>query len=240
MKKKLVAPLVLFAVFACSAQSPAPAGPTPTGPDTLCSQFCGQQQSRGSLVGPLQDCIDQCCANSVARCDPPEGGTSEGGDVFDSSVPTDAVSRDSTVASDTSTGPDTGSSDAGQTDAGDASGCTTCAGACCAAGQACVSGACVAVCTTGSDCASGCCAPATDASGFPVGPYVCKANDAAPYDCCNGILNDCGNGYCCVLDPQGNEFCSTPCTTSASCGGTQCNTYDFSHTTCSGPTACGP
>ena len=61
VKKKLVAPLVLFAVFACSAQSPAPAGPTPTGPDTLCSQFCGQQQSRGSLVGPLQDCIDQCC-----------------------------------------------------------------------------------------------------------------------------------------------------------------------------------
>jgi hypothetical protein len=69
---------------------------------------------------------------------------------------------------------------------------------------------------------------------------VCKQNDAAPYDCCNGILNDCGNGFCCVADPQGNEFCSAECTSSAMCGAAQCSTYNFSHTTCGGPTACGP
>jgi len=95
-------------------------------------------------------------------------------------------------------------------------------------------------CTTGSECPSGCCAPATNANGDPIGPYVCKQNDAAPYDCCNGILNDCGNGFCCVADPQGNEFCSAECTSSAMCGAAQCNTYNFSHTTCGGPTACGP
>jgi len=42
-----------------------------------------------------------------------------------------------------------------------------------------------------------------------------------------------------VADANGNQFCALPCTDSSTCGGGTCNTYDFSHTTCSGPKACG-
>jgi len=94
-------------------------------------------------------------------------------------------------------------------------------------------------CATTTECASGCCAPMTDASGNPVGPYVCKPNDGQPYNCCFGTTV-CGGNYCCVADSAGNQFCSLPCSSSSNCGAAHCNTYDFSHTTCSGPTACGP
>jgi len=95
-------------------------------------------------------------------------------------------------------------------------------------------------CTTGTECSSGACAPATDASGAPVGPYICVPNDGAPYDGCVGAFTDCAGAYCCVADSYGNEFCAALCVSSSTCGGAECNAYDFSHTTCGGPTACGP
>ncbi len=99
-------------------------------------------------------------------------------------------------------------------------------------GQACI-------CTTGAECSTGCCAPLADSSGNPTGPYVCKANDGAHYDCCVGATVNCGGNDCCVADSHGNEFCAEPCTNNSTCGSGHCDTFDFSHTTCSGPTACG-
>jgi len=94
-------------------------------------------------------------------------------------------------------------------------------------------------CTGPSECAGGCCAPMTDTSGNPVGPFVCKLNNGQPYNCCFGATTCAGN-TCCVADNYGNQFCSLPCTNSSNCGAAHCNVYNFSHTTCSGPTACGP
>jgi hypothetical protein len=96
-------------------------------------------------------------------------------------------------------------------------------------------------CATGAECSSGCCAPATDATGNPVGPYVCKPNDGAAYNCCFGVGTPCsGSAYCCVADASGNQFCATQCVNSSMCGGARCLSYDFSHSSCGGPSACGP
>jgi hypothetical protein len=103
-------------------------------------------------------------------------------------------------------------------------------GACAAnhAGQACM-------CTTGAECSSGACAPESEAA---LVPYVCKANDGAPYDGC-GLF--CGGTSCCVRDAAGNKFCAEPCSSPSECtAGASCNSYDFSNSTCSGSTACGP
>ncbi|MHB1843215.1 MAG: hypothetical protein ACYCWW_00090 [Deltaproteobacteria bacterium] len=94
-------------------------------------------------------------------------------------------------------------------------------------------------CSVSNDCSGGCCAPQTDSSGNPIGPYICKANDAAPYDCCTGFGNDCGSGFCCVADSSGNEFCASQCTNDSQCGAAHCDQFNFSHTSCGGPTACG-
>jgi hypothetical protein len=96
------------------------------------------------------------------------------------------------------------------------------------------------LCTTSSECTSGACAPATDASGNPVGPYVCKANDGGGYDGCHGVFTTCAGNYCCVEDTNSNEFCSIECTTDLDCGSAHCNPYSFSVSSCSGPNACGP
>jgi hypothetical protein len=94
-------------------------------------------------------------------------------------------------------------------------------------------------CTVGSECSSGACAPLVDSQGNPVGPLVCKANDGASYDGCNGLLTYCSDPYCCVTDGHGNDFCALPCVNSSNCGAASCVSYTFSKTTCSGPTACG-
>lgn len=149
---------------------------------------------------------------------------------------------DVTIA-DTTTNPDTSNPDASPDTGSDAEtdgGCVTCGMGCCGSNQMCVNDRCYTPCTTASDCTTGCCAPATDTSGNPIGPYVCKQNDAAPYDCCYGITEICGNNYCCVADTNGNQFCSTPCTSSATCGNAQCNTYSFAHSSCTDTSACGP
>jgi hypothetical protein len=81
----------------------------------------------------------------------------------------------------------------------------------------------------------------TNAHGDPVGPYVCKPNDGADYDCCYGFTTCNGTG-CCVADTSGNEFCAVECQNSSSCGAGHCQNYDFSilRTICTGPMACGP
>lgn len=94
------------------------------------------------------------------------------------------------------------------------------------------------LCKDAADCPSGACAPLTNA-GDPVGPMICKPNDGALYDGCNGSAACAGSG-CCVADGSGNHFCATACTDNTTCGAATCNTYDFSPGTCAGPTACGP
>ena len=95
-------------------------------------------------------------------------------------------------------------------------------------------------CTTSAECASACCAPQLNSSGNPVGPYICKPNDGAPYDCCFGVFTDCGSGYCCFSDSNNNQFCSAPCDGPDQCGAASCETYGNLHTTCSGDQGCGP
>jgi hypothetical protein len=94
--------------------------------------------------------------------------------------------------------------------------------------------------TTGSECASGSCAPALDLSANPVGPYVCKPNDGAPYHGCMGALTFCSTAHCCVTDANGNQFCSLACVNDSNCGAAHCRTLNFSATTCAGPLACAP
>lgn len=99
------------------------------------------------------------------------------------------------------------------------------------------------ICVNSSQCSSGCCAPAIDVNGQPVGPYVCKPNDGADYDCCGGTFNTCTGAGCCVKDGLDNLFCAVQCTVGdTTCGPARCQNYDFSlvDTTCGGPTACGP
>jgi hypothetical protein len=233
---------ITLVVFACKVEAGPEEAPS-EGSDYSCSQFCGDQQSRGTLVGPLQDCVNQCCAASVARCGGADGSVEDGGATFDSGFDSSMPDTSSPKPDGLAPPPDAAadaSPDASMEDAGDAGPCVTCNGACCPGGEQCILGACQIPCTTMTDCTSGCCAPATDANGDPVGPYVCKQNDASPYACCYGALNFCGTNYCCIADPQGNEFCSVACTSSSMCGDAQCNTYDFSHTSCSGTMACGP
>jgi hypothetical protein len=179
-------------------------------------------------------CADACAdapadASADAHVDASNADTSRGG--------SDAPQADSTSPADGSADVNADDSASGN-DAAPA--CTVCGADCCLDGQACILGECQTLCHFGSSCSSGCCAPALDANGQPVGPYICKSNDAQPYTCCSGVLNDCGSGYCCVTDTQLNEFCAAPCTDDSTCGAASCTMYDFSHTSCSGPTACGP
>jgi hypothetical protein len=119
------------------------------------------------------------------------------------------------------------------------------ASCCCPAGLFCdgfLAGACAQACVKPSDCLTGAaCAPATGSGGIPQTgfPYICRPNSRTAYSGCKGAVS-CGAGYCCVTDANGNEFCALPCTDSTACAGGACNTYDFSHGTCSGPKACGP
>lgn len=85
------------------------------------------------------------------------------------------------------------------------------------------------------------CAPWTDNKGSPVGPYVCKPNNGSAYAGCYGLLTNCGNGYCCLADAIGNQFCAFACQTSSECGNAKCIEYpDTSNTTCSSGLGCGP
>lgn len=117
---------------------------------------------------------------------------------------------------------------------------------CCAllsnGGGACVNAAGNAVCrcSVGSECGTGCCAPNVDASGNPVGPLVCKANDGAAYHCCNG-LTTCTGSTCCGRDANGNNTCIAPCTNDSQCGASHCRTYTLpAFSTCATKLGCGP
>ncbi len=226
-------PTLLLTLLACSA----PSNPTQFVPPDrdatvavpgYCNMYCEEQQNDGTLTGTLQECVTQCCE----------------------SVPRDCAGMDGGGATDSGPGPDVGSRpDSGvaqEGGGGDGSTCAhPCGNLCCTGNDACVMNdggqpLCVATCKVATDCPTQCCAPMTDSTGEPVGPYICKANDANAYDCCTGLTNFCGDGFCCVADTNGNEFCATECTSSSSCGAAKCDTFSFSHTTCFGPTACGP
>jgi hypothetical protein len=104
---------------------------------------------------------------------------------------------------------------------------TPCGGTCCGAKEACSTASgtptCLQTCVTATDCPTTmCCAPATNAMGYPVGPYVCKPDDGYSYDCCQGFTVICGGSDCCVLDNNMNEFCAQPCATDSDCNGTHC------------------
>lgn len=102
------------------------------------------------------------------------------------------------------------------------------------------SGARICRCTTGTDCTSGSCAPHVDSISLqPIGPYVCKANTGGLYEGCNGVTT-CSGNTCCVKDSNANRFCANACINASQCTGAKCNTYDFSRSSCGGPTACGP
>lgn len=112
--------------------------------------------------------------------------------------------------------------------------------ACIPATGQCSNGTRICRCTVGADCTSGSCAPHVDPISLqPVGPYVCKANGGGLYEGCNGTTTCAGN-TCCVKDSNANLFCANPCVNGSQCGGAKCNTYNFSGSSCGGPTACGP
>jgi hypothetical protein len=225
-----------------------------------CAQFCLAAENAGTLMGTTEDCMHSCCMMVPGGCEAaadgavnaPDGAADGAGDAQTG----DDGGAESGCAVPCGTACCTGNEACVKDSAGKPScqsgGCTTnadcppttpccevqsngqsmCAGK--ASGQQCR-------CTTSADCKdTGCCAPMTDSKGDPTGPYVCKADDANPYDCCTGVLNFCGSGFCCVADTKGNEFCATECQGDSTCGGGHCKPYDFSHTSCGGPTACGP
>lgn len=115
-----------------------------------------------------------------------------------------------------------------------------CGNGCCAnAAEVCVTQngqtGCLPSCASRADCATGCCAPLGDGMGNIVGPYVCQDSNV----CCYTAI--CPGASCCVADGSGNEFCASQCANQSQCGGGSiCQPYDFSHTTCGGPMACGP
>ena len=106
----------------------------------------------------------------------------------------------------------------------DSTQCPASARCCDAAVNACIPTGTTAACrcTAASTCMTGCCAPQLDTSGNPVGPYVCKKNDGALYDCCNGTQT-CNQG-CCATSPasNGSDVCVTQCTTMSQCGAATC------------------
>ncbi len=68
---------------------------------------------------------------------------------------------------------------------------------------------------------------------------MCKANDGAAYDGCNG-LTSCAGQYCCVTDSKANKFCALQCVNDSNCGAAHCDPYSFASSSCGGPNACGP
>lgn len=226
MRSAIVVALVLAGAWACgSASSDGPDDLSPgssTEVDlTYCTRYCDAQERAGTLEGTTDECIRQCCKGAAADCRAP----------------------------DASAGADAAESDASHPAASDASTCARpCGSNCCQPDEGCALGAggqgqCVKTCATSADCPTGCCAPATNAQGDPVGPYICKPNDGNAYDCCFGVFNTCGEGTCCVADSKGNKFCARQCLDNSHCGAARCEGFKFSFTstTCSGQeTACGP
>jgi hypothetical protein len=208
--------LVLVVVACGGDDDDGTANPRPgEGGETItpeyCNRYCNAQAQQGALQSRAA-CLTDCCKNVAGGCPAIDAGTSS---------PVDA-----------------GSSDAG--------GCAIpCGSACCNAGEGCSfagpTPACVKTCRTASDCTGGCCAPATNAAGDPVGPYVCKQGNGGAYGCC-GVGGGCSGAYCCIGDTNGNHFCGKKCELNGFCGAATCQGYSFDtfYTTCSGPTACGP
>jgi hypothetical protein len=253
---------VLLAIGGCSSTIQAPAiavdgggeDATTIGPG-YCTKLCDDEANAGTLKSSLAACKQQCCDAHPEGCsDSVDSGTGAGDGAVDSS-PRDGGGADGDGASCKACGTrcctanetcvtDTNGSSCQQTCA-KSSECPSTAQCCqvLADGQsACTAATDSCRCAVPADCVSGCCAPMTNASGDPVGPYVCKPDDGADYDCCKGLTVRCGADHCCVKDNLGNEFCAAACATDSDCGQAHCQSYIFSSfvTTCSGPTACGP
>jgi hypothetical protein len=99
-------------------------------------------------------------------------------------------------------------------------------------------------CNSASHCQSGCCAPATDPSGNPSGPYICRKTDGTNHDCCDGTTACRDNHGCCATDANRSIICIVQCTSDSSCGAGHCDNYPEtpSGSTCTGspPMGCGP
>lgn len=178
-----------------------------------CTRYCRAQVSAGTLQGTPEECVRRCCRGATSDCVVPDATVP---DEPDAQAPADGSTCEN-----------------------------PCGGACCQADEGCsLAGSgharCVKTCTTGGDCPTGCCAPATNAKGEPVGPYICKPNDGNPYNCCSGITVTCGADTCCVADERDNKFCAKKCLDNTQCGEARCVDYSFTWSTCQGPTACGP
>lgn len=209
---------LIMVVVACGGDdddekiSPRPGEDGETITPAYCTQYCNAKAQQGTLQGSRAACFTDCCTNVAGGCPESDAGTSPR--------------------------PDAGTSDGGLADGG--------CGTPCATGEACSfagpTPACVKTCRKSDDCASGCCAPATNAAGDPVGPYVCKQTDGSAYGCCSSVFTTCSGAHCCVSDSDGNQFCARPCTSNGICGAANCTGYTFGtfSTTCSGDTACGP
>jgi hypothetical protein len=83
---------------------------------------------------------------------------------------------------------------------------------------------CAATCTDtdSSACIDGTvCSPLPDSSGFPVGPYVCKANDGESYDGCGtAVCNACATtGFSCAKAGNNNAiyYCGQNCKVDTDC-----------------------
>jgi hypothetical protein len=228
------APFLVFAIlagaWACGSEAGSEEAPPDDEPDATridlayCTRYCDAQAKSGTLIGTRTECVRKCCRGGGPDCVVPDGGLAGGADGDDE--------------------PDARASGP------DGSACAVpCGSACCGAGQAChtelgSAPQCTQACEKGTDCGTGCCAPATNAKGDPIGPYVCKQNDGKPYHCCNGLFTTCtsdGVTNCCVTDPKGNRICAQKCDSNFQCGSARCVPYTFgSTTTCFGPNACGP
>jgi hypothetical protein len=211
----------MLGIWACGADAVEDDTPDAGEPASIdyayCSRSCDAQAKAGTMMGTRSDCIRACCQSAGVDCPAPDGGQV----VLDSGA---------------------------RPDAGEESGACTrpCGTTCCPDGYACNVESngpqCVQTCVTGKSCSSGCCAPATNAAGDPIGPYVCKPNDQKTYHCCDGVFSTCSGNDCCVADSNDNHFCARPCQNSPQCGAARCVGYSFDliRTTCKGPTACGP
>jgi hypothetical protein len=73
-----------------------------------------------------------------------------------------------------------------------------------------------------------------------VGPYVCKPNDGANYNCTTDA-GACTGGGCKASDPRGSYICIKPCSGSGDCGSGHCVSYTLpSDTTCLNTMGCAP
>ncbi len=95
-------------------------------------------------------------------------------------------------------------------------------------------------CNSAAECSTDCCAPAVDANGNPVGPFVCAPNDGQTYHCCNGGEACVASGACCATYAGLGSICSDACSVDSQCGAAHCLTPSDAGASCGAGGVCGP